>query len=144
MPPDWALAHIRYAATGAACVAGMADLDRPQDLTTEAQHTYRSLVAERTHGDHHDNIYGANLGVRADAYLAVGGFPHDDAGEDQLLWNRLADAGYAREQPSSLRVYTSSRIYGRAVGGLADLLHALHAPEPVTGPDTAPSQRPAN
>jgi hypothetical protein len=71
-------------------------------------------------------VYGANLGVRADAYLAVGGFPPVGAGEDAALWRALAAAGLPTASPTSVRVRTSGRLHGRARGGLADLLRARY------------------
>jgi hypothetical protein len=71
-------------------------------------------------------VYGANLGVRADAYLAVGGFGAVATGEDHHLWRRLGQAGYRRSYAAESTVRTSARRHGRAPGGLADLLRSLH------------------
>ncbi len=131
---DWALDHLRFAADGVEGVAGMADLDAVDHLSAGARRDYLDLMAERANGDRHSNVYGANLGVRADAYLDVGGFPVDGVGEDHLLWERLRIAGLRIVQPSALRVTTSARLHGRAAGGLADLLHAMHGmPETASG-----------
>ncbi|MFF1818172.1 hypothetical protein ACFVWG_12805 [Kribbella sp. NPDC058245] len=51
-----------------------------------------------------------------------------DTGEDRDLWFRLEAAGYAMLQPRDLDVLTSSRLRGRAHGGLADLLTAMCTP----------------
>jgi LmbE family N-acetylglucosaminyl deacetylase len=89
-------------------------------------------------GAEHRHVYGANLGVRADAYLAVGGFPADGAGEDHGLWERLRAAGYPLVSPASPRVTTSARLHGRAEGGLADLLLSLQTGcRPAEPADTA-------
>lgn len=128
VPPEWALAHVRYADAGACGVAGMAELARFEELSPEAGWLYRRVVLAGLtglDGDRHRHVYGANLGVRADAYLAVGGFPTDGAGEDHGLWRRLEEAGYPLAKPTGVRVHTSARLRGRAVGGLADLLLAL-------------------
>lgn len=130
VPSDWAVAHLRHAAAGAHAVAGLAELAGAAHLSAHALDRYRAHVASRTHGARHEHVYGANLGVRADAYLAVGGFPSDGAGEDHGLWRRLHAAGYRLEQPPDPRVRTSARMYGRAAGGLADLLRSLHLPRP--------------
>jgi hypothetical protein len=123
---DWAVAHLRFAADGAHAVAGLADLAGVEHLAADALLRYRLLVRRGLHGDTHRHVYGANLGVRADAYLAVGGFPLDGAGEDHGLWRRLDVAGYALAQPAEVRVRTSARLHGRADDGLADLLRSLH------------------
>jgi hypothetical protein len=106
----------------------MADLDNVDHLSARARRNYQNLMAERVHGERHINVYGANLGVRADAYLTVGGFPIDGVGEDHLLWEHLREAGLPTEQPVAVRVTTSARLHGRATGGLADLLHDMHEP----------------
>lgn len=137
VPPDWVLAHLRLAAAGAVAVAGLADLDGTADLSAVARRRYRRLVREGIDGTDHRHVYAANLGVRADAYLAVDGFPVDGSGEDHGLWWRLAEAGHRLARPTSVRVRTSARVRGRAAGGLADLLHALHGPA-VEDPCDAP------
>jgi cellulose synthase/poly-beta-1,6-N-acetylglucosamine synthase-like glycosyltransferase len=126
VPPDWVRAHLRHAADGVHAVAGLADLATTDQLATGALWRYRAIVEHGLHGATHHHVYGANLGVRADAYLAVGGFPADGSGEDHRLWRRLAVAGYTLVQPVGIRVRTSARLRGRADGGLAGLLRALH------------------
>jgi hypothetical protein len=126
VPLDWARAHLQWAAGGAHAVAGLADLAGAEHLAADALVRYRAIVDRGLHGDTHHHVYGANLGVRADAYLAVGGFPGDGAGEDHGLWRRLRAAGYVLAQPVGLTVGTSARLHGRADEGLADLLRTLH------------------
>ncbi len=128
VPPTWALDHLRYAARGVVGVAGMADLDTTDDLSAHARRHYRTLMAQRVHGKRHTNVFGANLGVRADAYLDVGGFPLDSVGEDHLLWEHLRATGLRTERPTAVRVTTSARLHGRACGGLANLLYDMHQP----------------
>lgn len=142
VPPDWALAHLRLAAAGAHAVAGTADLDGVEHLAAGAVRRYRAVVERGLHGGTHRHVYGANLGVRADAYLAVGGFPADGAGEDHGLWHRLRAAGYTLAQPVDVGVRTSARLHGRADGGLAGLLRSLHRPDPPTPPEPAPRSVP--
>jgi len=126
VPPDWACAHLRLAAAGAHGVAGLAELAGGGHLSPEALRRYHAIVARGLHGRRHEHVYAANLGFRADAYLAVGGFPIQGPGEDHGLWRLMAAAGYRLEHPSTLRVQTSARLRGRADGGLADLLRSLH------------------
>jgi hypothetical protein len=139
VPPDWALAHLEHAATGTCGVAGLAELVGATQLSVMAQRRYDALVREGLDGEQHGHVYGANLGVRADAYVAVGGFPPDGAGEDHGLWWRLHEAGYDLARPTMVRVRTSARLRGRAVGGLADLLLALH--EGSAGEAMAPAPK---
>jgi hypothetical protein len=117
VPPDWAVRHLHQAATGAVAVAGTVELAGPgADLHVACE--------PPCGGDRHGHVYGANLGVRADAYLAVGGFVPDGPGEDAALWRSLRAAGLPVVSPTSVRVRTSARLHGRATGGLADLLRA--------------------
>ncbi len=69
---------------------------------------------------------GANLAVRADAYLDCGGFPIVGHGEDQLLVDDLARRGHRVARTRNVRVRTSGRLAGRADRGLAAHLHRLH------------------
>jgi len=126
VPADWAVAHLRRAAEGAHAVAGLADLAGTEHLAADALQRYDAIVERGLHGGVHRHVYGANLGVRADAYLAVGGFPHEGAGEDHGLWRRLRAAGYTLAQPVDIRVRTSARLHGRADDGVAALLRSLH------------------
>jgi glycosyltransferase involved in cell wall biosynthesis len=133
VPPDWVRAHLQHAADGVHAVAGLADLAATDHLATGALWRYRAIVEHGLHGLTHHHVYGANLGVRADAYLTVGGFPADGSGEDHGLWQRLAAAGYTLVQPAGIRVRTSARLRGRADGGLAGLLRALHRDDHQVG-----------
>ena len=75
----------------------------------------------------HPHVHGANLGLRADAYLAVGGWSVPEHGEDQQLFADLRAAGYTVASPRSLVVTTSGRSRSRVRGGFADVLNALAA-----------------
>ena len=67
------------------------------------------------------------MGVRADAYQQVEGFPAVVVSEDHALWRALLAAGYRCRSSVSLRVATSGRLTSRAAGGFADTLAALLA-----------------
>lgn len=121
--PDWVRDHLRHADAGAHAVAGLADLDGALDPPAAA--AYDRILREGERGGGHTHVYGANLGVRADAYLAVGGFPAVPHGEDHALATRLRAAGYRLVTALDGRVRTSARTRGRAPGGLADLLAGL-------------------
>jgi len=138
--PSWALDHLHHADGGADAVAGLADLDDPASLGPHGRRRYSRLLAAGVHGDRHTHVYGANLGVRADAYLDVGGFPPAATGEDRQLLDRLRAGGHRVVAPVDVRVRTSSRRHGRAPGGLAELLRGLPRPGEslIHGPTTAP------
>jgi cellulose synthase/poly-beta-1,6-N-acetylglucosamine synthase-like glycosyltransferase len=131
VPAQWLAHHLSYADRGAQAVAGLATIAdwRGHDETTRRR--YDDLVAKLRHGRWHEHVYGANLGVRADAYLAVGGFAAVSTGEDQDLWNRLENAGMSLARPTDRPVVTSGRTQGRAVGGVADLLRELGTVAPA-------------
>ncbi len=125
VPSTWITDHLRYAESGAVAVAGAVDLDDPHLLPADALARYTRLVAARVAGSTHGHAYAANLGVRADAFLRVGGYPGVIAGEEHALLARLRHAGHRVLSPTDVRARTSARTTGRARGGLADLLCAL-------------------
>ena len=112
----------------AVAVVGLAPLDRWRG-TPEGAAAYARLLAGGLRpgdpGHQHDHVYGANLAVRADAYLAVGGFPAVPHGEDQALVDRLQLSGYRLLRTAQVPVRTSGRLAARAAGGLADRLTAV-------------------
>lgn len=125
---DWAVRHLHLARCGIHAVAGAAGLRGRAELPV----LYSTVLATARRPDGHGNVYGANLGVRADAYWAVGGFGAVATGEDHDLWRRLAEAGFRCHYADGPRVLTSSRRHGRAPDGLAALLARL---------DRQPAQR---
>lgn len=147
VPRDWVQQILSRAARhSASAVVGTAHLDRFRG-TRQAHASYRALLASKmVDGDdlhQHDHVYGANLAIRSDAYLAVGGFPHVPHGEDQLLVDRLVAEGVRVLRTRAIAVTTSGRLQGRAEDGLADLLRRLDEPDHVSeGQSWAPSHQP--
>lgn len=131
VPAHWASEHVRRADNGADAVAGTVSLDDPSGLDAHVLSRYTEFVAAGVRGNTHDHAYGANLGLRAVAYTAVGGFPSVAAGEDHGLLARLTTHGYRIVRPADLTVCTSARLTGRAPGGLAALLARLGTERPV-------------
>jgi hypothetical protein len=70
--PDWATEHRRPADAGVDAAAGMVEL-AGQSLTPPVVARHATVFAYARRSDGHGNVYAANLSVRADAYLAVGG-----------------------------------------------------------------------
>jgi hypothetical protein len=70
-------------------------------------------------------VHGANLGVRADAYLAAGGWPALASGEDNGLWDALRATGVPVISTRTVQVVTSSRTATRATGGFGQWLGEL-------------------
>ncbi|WP_207630371.1 MULTISPECIES: glycosyltransferase family 2 protein [unclassified Actinopolyspora] len=140
VPADWAREHLRHAEGGTHAVAGRAMIRRWSGPAAPARYRYEALVAEHVHAGGHHHVYGANLGVRADVFAALGGFPAVATGEDHALWRRIVEAGWVTGQPNELVVFTSDRTRGRAHGGLAAFLHELSGrdrPAGVVEPGTA-------
>lgn len=125
VPPDWALRHVLLAESGAAAVAGEVRLAGGPGMSAGVARRYSAVLAGARNGKGHGSVYGANLGVRADAYADVGGFGPVASGEDHDLWQRLCAAGHRCEYADGLTVLTSARRQGRAPGGLSVLLAAL-------------------
>lgn len=123
--PDWVRDHLQHAAVGADAVVGLADLDDDAHLSPSARLAYTRLVGDGVKADGHSHVYAANLGVRADSFRAVGGFPAVRHGEDHGLADRLRAGGFRIVTALDARVRTSARISSRAVDGLGDLLAGL-------------------
>lgn len=70
----------------------------------------------------HLHVHGANLGVRADAYVKAGGWAALATAEDHDLWRRLKHGGAHLLSTSRTRVTTSGRRTGRAPQGFAAML----------------------
>lgn len=123
---SWLATQLECAERGFIGVAGIVELDSASlphdDLRAAFARAYR------THGDGtHPHVHGANLGCRADAYLAAGGWSSVATGEDHSLWHRLSDVG-ATTATTAVRVVTSARLQGRAPDGFASDLAALTVP----------------
>jgi cellulose synthase/poly-beta-1,6-N-acetylglucosamine synthase-like glycosyltransferase len=115
--PDWVSRQLRYAELGLDAVAGVVSLRRDADLTLVTEEIFHDMYKVARHG--HSHVHGANLGVRADAYVVAGGFPILPASEDRELWNSLLASGYHCHASNRLRVSTSARLHGRVEEGFA-------------------------
>ncbi|MEV7041578.1 glycosyltransferase [Amycolatopsis sp. NPDC051061] len=128
--PGWARAHLARARQGYHAIAGTAELSAPFSTSARALSRYDDVLDRARTTEGHGSVYGANLGVRADAFDVVGGFGPRATGEDHDLWRRLGQAGFRRCYESGAPVVTSARLHGRAPDGLAALLRSL-AEDPV-------------
>ncbi|EOD57221.1 glycosyltransferase [Amycolatopsis vancoresmycina] len=127
--PGWARAHLARARQGYHAIAGTAELSTPFSTSARALRRYEDILGRARTPAGHGSVYGANLGIRADAFDAVGGFGPCATGEDHDLWRRLGRAGFRRCFEALAPVVTSARLHGRAPDGLAALLRSL-VPEP--------------
>jgi hypothetical protein len=147
VPPHWLLDQIRIAngppgagaATAATPTAGadvMVGTVQPDfaDLTPDE---IRSWCATHPPGRPNGHVHGANLGVRASHYLAVGGFQALEEHEDVDLVDRLVAHGARVLAADSCEVVTSGRLHGRTPGGYASYLRLARG-EPVAQPAGGP------
>jgi len=119
VPPAWITSQLELADAGTDVVVGTV---RPElDALSPAQVT--AWRATRVPGEANGHVHGANLGVRADAYAAAGGFPAVVEHEDVGLVARLREAGARITASAAGEVLTSSRREGRTPGGYAGYLH---------------------
>ena len=79
-------------------------------------------------GRPHPHVHGANLGIRASAYLAAGGFTPLRTAEDHALVAAAARAGCSVLRASDIPVRTSARRQARAPIGFGHLLRTLAPP----------------
>jgi cellulose synthase/poly-beta-1,6-N-acetylglucosamine synthase-like glycosyltransferase len=119
VPRDWLAHQLRLADTGVAGIAGIVRL--PESGIAAAHDLYRRTYLTSPDGTH-SHVHGANLAMRADAYLDAGGWSHLALAEDHCLWRRLKQRGWRVCSSVSSVVTTSARLKGRAPGGFADTL----------------------
>lgn len=123
VPPNWLLDQLSIAAQGFAAVAGTVRVDSFAEHDAQVEELFRRTYLTYADGTH-PHVHGANLGVRADAYLRVGGWLNLATAEDHDLWNRLHRSGHQRISDARLQVVTSGRRLGRAPSGFAEALAA--------------------
>jgi glycosyltransferase involved in cell wall biosynthesis len=120
VPPSWLAAQLAVArsADGVAGIVRVHDWDAHLPATRHHfERSYRTSFLRR-----HPHVHGANLGVRASAYLDVGGFPQLARSEDHALWAALRAGGHALVATRRVWVTTSARRRPRAAGGFGDAL----------------------
>jgi len=122
-PRTWLTDQLEMADTGVEAVAGTVDVDSFDEHDAHVPQRFRSTYLLHSDGTH-PHVHGANLGVRADAYLRAGGWANLRTAEDHDLWARLRATGARTLSPSHLRVLTSGRRTGRAPMGFASALAA--------------------
>jgi glycosyltransferase involved in cell wall biosynthesis len=123
VPPDWLIQHLLMAEQGVAALAGIV---RVHEVPGHGAALASRLLSDyEVHADGtHPHVHGANLGVRADAYLDAGGWSARALAEDHCLWRRIRLRGWPLMSSSQSVVVTSGRLVGRALGGFADTLRS--------------------
>jgi glycosyltransferase involved in cell wall biosynthesis len=132
--PGWLTHMVDQARRGAHMILGTV-LPSP-----DLRPAVRAQWLNRHHlSDGHPHVHGANLGIRADAYLALGGWQPLATGEDAELARRATQAGHLRiTRTASQPVMTSARHSGRAPRGFSSYLRNLGA----TGNPSAAADHP--
>lgn len=126
VPSSWITTGLRLAAeSGVVMVVGLVDIDE-HEVTAPVRLAHDQLIRAGVFADgSHDHVYAANLAIRLDAYLDLGGFPAVVNGEERALLHRARAAGCPVLTTTRWRTRTSGRTRARAVGGLGDLLGRL-------------------
>lgn len=121
VPENWLLRQVELADRGADAVLGTVEPD-PEGMDSEL---LRRWHVRHPLGEDHPHVYGANLGVRASAYIRAGGFPRQRSHEDRALVERLRGHGFRVTSTDTVRVVTSGRTEARAPQGFGAYLLAL-------------------
>lgn len=125
VPRSWLTDQLALAADGVDAVAGAIEVNDWTLHPPGTRERFAAFYEPPGSDDTHTHVHGANLGVRADAYLAAGGFASLETGEDHALWNALKSAERRRVSSRRLAVITSARLAGRAPHGFSGFLRAL-------------------
>ncbi|GAA4664725.1 glycosyltransferase family 2 protein [Frondihabitans cladoniiphilus] len=118
VPSNWLTVQVALAAQGADGMIGTVRPD-PADLSVEEDERW---LATHERGRPNGHVHGANLGVRASAYLNAGGFDAVPEHEDNRLVDRLRAEGAVLVASDEAEVLTSGRRVGRTPGGYAEYL----------------------
>lgn len=123
VPPDWLLAQLEAWSRPADARVGAVYVEDWGEHGAGARHWFADVYDVA--GDPHPHVHGANLGVRASAYRACGGFPAFTTGEDVALVGALDAGGFAVHRTRRSPVLTSGRRIARAQDGFAHRLTEL-------------------
>jgi len=134
VPPGWLRRQLGYADQGWDVVLGTVAVT---DWAGHPPHAPAVFEARYEFGaGPHPHVHGANLGIRASAYLAAGGFRPLRTAEDHALLAAATEAGCQVLQAADITVETSARRQARAPRGFSHALRALAA-EPGPGSASA-------
>ncbi len=123
VPSGWLGRQLSYAGQGWDVVLGTVSV---ADWDEHPPHTPAVFAARYEFGaGPHPHVHGANLGIRASAYLVAGGFEPLRTAEDHALLAAAVKAGCHVVRASDITVETSARRQGRAPRGFSHVLRAL-------------------
>ncbi|AMM22486.1 hypothetical protein AX769_16040 [Frondihabitans sp. PAMC 28766] len=118
VPGDWLVEQVALADRGVDVMIGTVR-PTPADLTPEQNAQW---LATHQPGHPNGHVHGANLGLRASAYFAAGGFDPIEEHEDNALVARLRRGPWVIAASDACQVLTSGRFVGRTPGGYAGYL----------------------
>lgn len=120
VPEDWLTTQLSLAHSGVDVIVGTVEpVGEADPRVVAAWHERHRLV------EGHEHVHGANLGIRASTYAAVGGFRPLALHEDVDLIARARAAGAVVVATDSTRVRTSDRTGARVEDGFGGYVRAL-------------------
>ncbi|WP_344223665.1 glycosyltransferase family A protein [Kocuria atrinae] len=123
VPQNWLSYQVERSLAGVDAVLGTVEPD-PADCPEQV---FRLWHLEHDLTEGHPYIHAANMGVRAGAFQAAGGFPNVECSEDEAVVGALRAHGARVESTDRIRAITSGRLRGRAALGFAYHLRNLAA-----------------
>jgi glycosyltransferase involved in cell wall biosynthesis len=123
VPLGWLRRQVAYADQGWDVVLGTVAV---ADWSEHPPHVPTAFAARYGSAEHpHPHVHGANIGIRASAYLAAGGFRPLRTAEDHALLAAVTEVGCPVLRASDVTVETSARRHARAPHGFSHLLRTL-------------------
>ena len=121
---DWL---VRQMAADVDMVLGVVRITNWQNFSAASIRRYLAAYRAKSErrGGGHGHVHGANMGFRADAYWAIGGFATLASREDVDLVRRFEQGGLRIHRDADLSVETSARREGRAPRGFANYLRGV-------------------
>ena len=121
---DWL---VRQMAADVDMVLGVVRVTNWQNFSAASIRRYLAAYGAKSErrGGGHGHVHGANMGFRADAYWAIGGFATLASREDVDLVRRFEQGGLRIRRDADLSVETSARREGRAPRGFANYLRGV-------------------
>ncbi|MEZ0604191.1 glycosyltransferase family 2 protein [Paraburkholderia sp. IW21] len=116
---DWLVQQLQC---GADAVCGVISIENWTGHGAAVRQDFISTYRDR---EGHRHVHGANLGVSAEAYQAVGGFRPLPSNEDVALVEALIAANASVAWSAAARVVTSARLDSRAPQGFGAALRAV-------------------
>lgn len=123
VPVHWLERQLAYAEQGWDAVLGTVTVT---DWTGQPPHLPAIFARHYAYETGpHPHVHGANIGIRASAYAAAGGFQLLPTAEDHALLAGLTRAGCRTIRATDIEVITSGRRTARAPLGFSHLLNRL-------------------